>query len=100
MVTWCLKITEKVSLNIASEASYVYILSEQKLMEKLVENVKLKTFKWDILSDFQTLCITWVVGTSFEIKLDLDGRRIFQLSQLCLRLQWNIFCGKEEAKWK
>ena len=26
----CLKITEKVSFNIASEASYVYILKEQK----------------------------------------------------------------------
>jgi len=29
---WCLKITQKVSLNIASEASYVYILSGQKLI--------------------------------------------------------------------
>ena len=29
----CLKITEKVSFNIASEASYVYILSEQKLVK-------------------------------------------------------------------
>ena len=32
--TWCLKITEKVSFNIASEASYVYILSGQKLIKK------------------------------------------------------------------
>ena len=30
----CMKITEKVSLNIASEASYVYILSE------LIKNAK------------------------------------------------------------
>ena len=30
----CLKIKEKVSFNIASEASYVYILSEQKLIFK------------------------------------------------------------------
>ena len=29
----CLKITEKVSFNIASEASYVYILSEHKLIK-------------------------------------------------------------------
>ena len=29
----CLKITEKVSFNIASEASYVYILSGQKLVQ-------------------------------------------------------------------
>ena len=29
----CFKITEKVSFNIASEASYIYILSEQKLVK-------------------------------------------------------------------
>ena len=33
MYATCLKITEKVSFNIASEASYVYILSGQKLIE-------------------------------------------------------------------
>ena len=33
----CLKITEKVSLNIASEASYVYILSDQKFI-KIAKN--------------------------------------------------------------
>ena len=31
--TRCLKITEKVSYNIASEASYVYILSGQKFIK-------------------------------------------------------------------
>ena len=31
--TQCLKITEKVAFNIASEASYVYILSGQKLIK-------------------------------------------------------------------
>ena len=31
--SWCLKMTEKVSFNIASEASYVYILSGQKLIK-------------------------------------------------------------------
>ena len=34
--TRCLKITEKVSLNIASEASYVYILSRQKLIKNAI----------------------------------------------------------------
>ena len=29
----CLKITEKVSFNITSEANYVYILSERKLIK-------------------------------------------------------------------
>ena len=33
MLTHCLKITEKVSFNIASEASYVYILSGQRLIK-------------------------------------------------------------------
>ena len=44
--TRCLKITEKVSFNIASEASYVYILSGQKLIKngpfwRVFENLKL-----------------------------------------------------------
>ena len=46
----CLKITEKVSFDIASEASYVYILSGQKLIKnaqnspfwRLFENLKLE----------------------------------------------------------
>ena len=32
-ITRCLKITEKVSFNIASEASYIYILSGLKLLK-------------------------------------------------------------------
>ena len=47
--TRCLKITEKVSFNIASEASYVYILSGQKIIKnakngqfwRVFENLKL-----------------------------------------------------------
>ena len=42
----CLKITEKVAFNIASEASYVYILSGQKL----IKNAKIEKLKYDILS--------------------------------------------------
>ena len=49
VVSRCLKITEKVSFNIASEASYVYILSGQKLIKnakngplwRVFENLKL-----------------------------------------------------------
>ena len=40
----CLKITEKVSLNIASEASYVYVLSEQKLIKKCQKMVQFGEF--------------------------------------------------------
>ena len=47
--TWCFKITEKVSFNIANEASYVYILTGQKLIKnakndpfwRVFENLKL-----------------------------------------------------------
>ena len=52
MTPQCLKITEKVSFNITSEASFIYILNEQKL----VKNAKNEKFKCDILADFQTLC--------------------------------------------
>ena len=46
----CLKITEKVSFNIASEASYVYIMSGQKLIKsakkgpvwRVFENLKVE----------------------------------------------------------
>ena len=46
--TRCLKITEKVSFNIASEASYVYILSGQKL----VKNAKNGTF-WRVFENLK-----------------------------------------------
>ena len=48
-----MKITEKVAFNIASEASYVYILNGQKLnknAQKLVENAKVQ--KLDKLTNF------------------------------------------------
>ena len=57
------KITEKISFIIASEASYVYILSGQTVLpdrsilkgQTLVENVKIEKLKCDILGDFQTM---------------------------------------------
>ena len=57
--TQCLKITENVSFNIASESSYVYILSGQKFkkMPKMVNfGDFFKIAKCDILGNFQTLC--------------------------------------------
>ena len=35
-MAWCLKVTEKVSFNIASEASYVCMLGGQKFMVNLM----------------------------------------------------------------
>ena len=84
-MAWCLKITEKVSFNIASEASYVYNLDKSSLKmtkmvnlasfwnsevcgqtvlpditvligQKLEDNAKIQNFKWDILSNFQIMC--------------------------------------------
>ena len=69
----CLKIAQKVAFNIASEASYIYILSGQKLVKnaksvqfwRFFENLNSVTWqvnfnrtknsgKWDFLQDFQT----------------------------------------------
>ena len=41
----CLKITEKVSFNIVSEASYVYILSGQKLIKNAKNGPFWRVFK-------------------------------------------------------
>ena len=54
--TQCLKILEKVSFNIASEASYVYIFTFSLKMPKLVNfGDFFKHDNWDILGDFQTM---------------------------------------------
>ena len=62
--TRCLKITEKVSFNIASEASFwkpeacgQTVLQDRSILigQNLAESTKIEKFKWDILSDFQTL---------------------------------------------
>ena len=59
----CLKITEKVSFNIASEASYVYILSEQKL----IKNAKNGPF-WRVLK-------TWSLRSNSVTRLVIFNRR-------------------------
>ena len=50
--TRCLKITEKVSFNIASEASYVYILSGKKLIDDFGEF--LEYLKFAVIQCYQT----------------------------------------------
>ena len=57
-LTRCLKITEKVSFNIASEASFFYILTvlpDRSILigQKLVENSKIKMIHF---GNFQTMC--------------------------------------------
>ena len=51
---WVLKITEKVSFNIASEASYVYILSGQKFFKKCQKWSNLASF-WKLEACGQTV---------------------------------------------
>ena len=57
----CLKITEKVALNIASEASYISKSSLEMPKNSqfwlVLENLKLENLKCDILDDFQTMCL-------------------------------------------
>ena len=58
----CLKILEKVSFKIASEASYVYIFSEQKFIKnaKMVnwwEMPKLKDSDETFFGGFLTMCL-------------------------------------------
>ena len=84
----CLKIPEKVVFNIASEASYIYILSGQKFIKtakngpfwrvfedlmlaknsvtrqvnfdrtKIDGKCKVEKFKWNNLGDFQIMCLS------------------------------------------
>ena len=74
----CLKITEKVSFNIASEASYLYILLKMPKIVYFGEFLKTWSLrsnsvtrqvsfnrtkiggKCDILSNFQTMCTLWI----------------------------------------
>ena len=54
--TRCLKITENVSFNFASEASYIYIVDKSSLkMPKMANLAKMEKIKCDIFSDFQTM---------------------------------------------
>ena len=55
----CLKITETVSFNIASEASYFYILSEQKVHQN--------GQKWSILTSFLEMRHFWWFLDNVEI---------------------------------
>ena len=119
MYSRCLKITEKVSFNIASEASYIYILSGQKFIkmpkmvnlasfwkpevfgqtvlpdtsilkgQKLVENVKC-----DILGDFQTLWKRWVLDPKLAWTPCIFKLRLMTTTQkhFNCRLKYTIYC--------
>ena len=95
--TRCLKITEKVSFNIASEASYIYILSGQKL----IKNAKNGSF-WKFLKSWNLLS-----NRSFLIRQKLLKNatylRNFQTLYNCSIFHFSLFSQWHEshlAKWK
>ena len=56
-IAQCFKIIEKVSFNIAREASYVHILSGQNFIKNAKNGQFWQVFeKWDILGNFQPMC--------------------------------------------
>ena len=61
--TQCLKITEKVSFNIASEASYIYILSGQKFIKKVKNGQFLGEFlnNWSLRSNSVTRQVNFIM---------------------------------------
>ena len=99
----CLKITEKVSFNIASEASYVYILSGQKLIKnakngpfwRVFENRKLAVKQcyqtgqfwkdknwWKMPNKFKNSNVTfWVIFKQCEALLKRPLAAVLQCKQ-------------------
>ena len=114
--THCLKIAQKFAFNIASEASYVYTFSKQKLIkiakngtflrsfskteavpdrstligQKLVENAKIEKFKGDILGDFQkcVFCSTKISKIWLWTPIQ---RRYFDFKKMYLRVKIQFF---------
>ena len=79
--TQCLKIMEKVAFNIASEASYVYILSGQNYMKNAKNGQFGRIFeKCDFLRNFQTLCnisLSRLVGTWTGSRPTFYGKALY-----------------------
>ena len=74
--TQCLKITEKVSFNIASEASYVYILNGQKFIKNAKNSQFWRVFKnWNWLSN----SVTRQVELSFFDEIQISGQNDLEL---------------------
>ena len=84
--TQYLKITEKVSFNIASKASFVYILSRQKFIENTKNGQFCQFLKCDILSNFQTMCTVTKRKSDYSQKYYAKnvkvGRTLIQLLYL------------------
>ena len=82
----CLKITEIVAFNIASEASYVYITSGQKLIKNAKNGQFWRIFECDIFCNFQTLCelrtdLYSIIASLFCIDDDMALHLTFELAK-------------------
>ena len=88
---WCLKITEKVSFNFASEARYAYILSRQKLISKYQIWCFLASF-WKPESCGQT-----VLPDSHFYKTKINGKG--QKAKNSNATFWGTFKHCENVSW-
>ena len=76
----CLKITEKVSFNIASEESYVYVFKWTKVDQKCQKCSILTSFwKCDIFSSFQTMCSCEMILWLFVLPLSRVSKDQFMV---------------------
>ena len=87
----CLKITEKVTFNIASEASYVYILSGQKFIKngqfwRLFENLKLA-----VKQCYQTGQFQWDKNLMKMPKLKNSNETFWVIFKHCVPISGHIF---------
>ena len=85
-----MKITKKVSINIASEASYVYIFSGQKL----VKNAKNGSF-WRVFQDLKLVCQTVLPDKSI-----LKGQKLMENAKIQEFLgDFQTMCHASEASY-
>ena len=95
MYAQCLKITENVAYNIASEASYVYILSGQKLAKNAKNGQFWRVFKtWSLWSNSVTRQVTfnWIKigGKCQKLKLEMRHFEWFSNTVCTVKSIWVI----------
>ena len=102
-LTRCLKITEKVSFNMASEVSYVCILSGQKFI-KIAKNSQFGEFLkfWSLLSNSVTRQVNfnWDKNWCKMPKLKNSNATFLVIFKLCDHYVYGIVNGLKTSGWK